>query len=164
MEMNAYSEDLREKNIEALRRGMGKSEAARTFSVSLSSVKLAEEGARPQEETRLEAEARRALQQATRSGSQRASFHHPPKEVRVSADGSLLGSQSIHRVPSHNADELDQEKGGRSATERDVFLRATWRVIVAGVLWTPPSWCSSMSVALTPRWLPCMATLPKASV
>ena len=47
-DMNAYSEDLREKIIEALRRGMGKSEAARTFSVSLSSVKryakLAEEG------------------------------------------------------------------------------------------------------------------------
>ena len=47
-DMNAYSEDLREKIIEALRRGMGESEAARTFSVSLSSVKryakLAEEG------------------------------------------------------------------------------------------------------------------------
>src|SRR5215208_4796315 len=46
--MNAYSEDLREKIIEALRRGMGKSEAARTFCVSLSSVKrsakLAQEG------------------------------------------------------------------------------------------------------------------------
>jgi transposase len=46
--MNAYSEDLREKIIEALGRGMGKSQAARTFSVSLSSVKryakLAEEG------------------------------------------------------------------------------------------------------------------------
>ena len=46
--MNAYSEDLREKIIEALRRGMGKSQAARTFSVSLSSVKryakLAEAG------------------------------------------------------------------------------------------------------------------------
>jgi transposase len=46
--MNAYSEDLREKIVEALRRGMGKSEAARTFSVSLSSIKryakLAEEG------------------------------------------------------------------------------------------------------------------------
>ncbi len=46
--MNAYSEDLRKKIIEALRRGMTKSEAARTFSVSLSSVKryarLAEEG------------------------------------------------------------------------------------------------------------------------
>jgi len=46
--MNAHSEDLREKIVEALRRGMGKSQAARTFSVSLSSVKryakLAEEG------------------------------------------------------------------------------------------------------------------------
>ena len=46
--MNAYSEDLRKKIVEALRRGMGKSQAARTFSVSLSSVKryakLAEEG------------------------------------------------------------------------------------------------------------------------
>jgi transposase len=46
--MNAYSEDLREKIVEALGRGMGKSQAARTFSVSLSSVKryakLAQEG------------------------------------------------------------------------------------------------------------------------
>src|SRR5829696_4598387 len=46
--MNAYSEDLREKIVQALRRGMGKSQAARTFSVSLSSVKRyakrAEEG------------------------------------------------------------------------------------------------------------------------
>ena len=46
--MNAYSEDLRKKIVEALRRGMGKSQAARTFSVSLSSVKryakLAQEG------------------------------------------------------------------------------------------------------------------------
>jgi transposase len=41
-------EDLRNKILEALRRGMTKSEAARTFSVSRSSVKryakLAEEG------------------------------------------------------------------------------------------------------------------------
>lgn len=37
--MNAYSEDLRKKIVEAVsERGMGKSEAARTFSVSLSSV------------------------------------------------------------------------------------------------------------------------------
>jgi transposase len=46
--MNPYSEDLRKKIVEALERGMGKSEAARTFSVSLSSIKryakLAEEG------------------------------------------------------------------------------------------------------------------------
>ena len=37
--MNAYSEDLRKKIIEALRRGMTKTEAARAFSVSRSSVK-----------------------------------------------------------------------------------------------------------------------------
>ena len=46
--MNAYSEDLRKKIIEALRRGMTKTETARTFSESRSSVKryarLAEEG------------------------------------------------------------------------------------------------------------------------
>ena len=46
--MNAYSEDLRKKIIEALRRGTTKSEATRTFSVSRSSVKryakLVEEG------------------------------------------------------------------------------------------------------------------------
>ena len=37
--MNPYSEDLRRKIIQALRRGMGKSQAARSFGVSLSSVK-----------------------------------------------------------------------------------------------------------------------------
>ncbi len=46
--MNAYSEDLRKKIVEALHRGMGKSEAAYAFGVSLSSVKhyvkTAEEG------------------------------------------------------------------------------------------------------------------------
>jgi transposase len=37
--MNAYSEDLRKKIVEALRRGTTKSEAARAFGVSRSSVK-----------------------------------------------------------------------------------------------------------------------------
>ncbi len=38
--MNAYSHDLRQKIVEAMfERGMGKSEAARAFGVSLSSVK-----------------------------------------------------------------------------------------------------------------------------
>ena len=38
--MQAYSEDLRKKIVDAVeRRGMGQSEAARTFDVSLSSVK-----------------------------------------------------------------------------------------------------------------------------
>ncbi len=46
--MNAYSEDLRKKIVEALRRGTGKSEATRAFGVLLSSVKryakMADEG------------------------------------------------------------------------------------------------------------------------
>ena len=46
--MNAYSEDLRKKIVEALRRGTTKSEAARFFGVSRSSVKryakLSEQG------------------------------------------------------------------------------------------------------------------------
>jgi transposase len=37
--MRAYSEDLRKKIVTALGRGMSKAEAARTFDVSLSSVK-----------------------------------------------------------------------------------------------------------------------------
>ncbi len=37
--MKSYSEDLREKIVVAVERGMSKSEAARIFSVSLSSVK-----------------------------------------------------------------------------------------------------------------------------
>jgi transposase len=37
--MNAYSEDLRTKIVEAVERGMLKSEAARTFGVGISSVK-----------------------------------------------------------------------------------------------------------------------------
>ena len=37
--MKAYSEDLRKRIVEAVERGMGKSEATRTFGLSLSSVK-----------------------------------------------------------------------------------------------------------------------------
>ena len=37
--MNGYSEDLRQKIVSAVERGMSKSQAARTFDVSLSSVK-----------------------------------------------------------------------------------------------------------------------------
>jgi transposase len=70
--MNAYSEDLRNKIIEALRRDMTKSEAARTFSVSRSSVKryakLAEEGRplapkkRPGSKPKMDETARRLLE------------------------------------------------------------------------------------------------------
>jgi transposase len=70
--MNAYSEDLRKKIIEALRRGTTKSEAARSFGVSRSSVKryakLADEGKplapkkRPGSKPKLGESARRLLE------------------------------------------------------------------------------------------------------
>ena len=70
--MNAYSEDLRQKIVQALRRGTTKSEAARAFGVSRSSVKryakLAEEGRplapkkRPGSKPKMGEDARRLLE------------------------------------------------------------------------------------------------------
>src|ERR671926_99244 len=70
--MNPYSEDLRKKIVEALRRATAKSEAARSFGVSRSSVKryakLAEEGRslapkkRPGSRPKMDESARRLLE------------------------------------------------------------------------------------------------------
>jgi len=70
--MNAYSEDLRKKILQALRRGATKSETARSFGVSRSSVKryakLAEEGRplapkkRPGSRPKMDERARRLLE------------------------------------------------------------------------------------------------------
>ena len=71
--MNAYSEDLRKKIVQALRRGTTKSEAARSFGVSRSSVKryakLAEQGRplapkkrRPGSRPKMDETARRLLE------------------------------------------------------------------------------------------------------
>ncbi len=70
--MNAYSEDLRKKIVEALSRGTTKSEAARAFGVSRSSVKryakLAEQGLplapkkRPGSNPKMDERARRFLE------------------------------------------------------------------------------------------------------
>jgi transposase len=70
--MNPYSEELRKKIVEALSRGTTKSEAARSFGVSRSSVKryakLAEEGRplapkkRPGSKPKMDEKARRLLE------------------------------------------------------------------------------------------------------
>ena len=36
-------------------------------------------------------------------------------------------------MPRHSPDRFHQEKGGRVATQRDAFLRAAWRAMVAEV-------------------------------
>ena len=97
--MNAYSEDLRKKIIEALRRGMTKTEAARAFSVSRSSVKryakLAEEGRplapnkRPGSKPKIDERARRLLEadleeRPSATLSERREFLQKAAGVRVS--------------------------------------------------------------------------------
>src|SRR3712207_5438287 len=39
--------------------------------------------------------------------------------------------EPFHDVPRHSSDRFHAQKGGPSATERDEFLRSTWRVMVA---------------------------------
>jgi transposase len=97
--MNAYSEDLRKKIIEALRRGTTKSEAARAFGVSRSSVKryakLAQEGRplapkkRPGSKPKIDQSARRLLEADVESHpaatlSERREFLQKVAGVRVS--------------------------------------------------------------------------------
>src|SRR5215213_3223587 len=110
--MNPYSEDLRKKIIEALRRGTTKSEAARSFGVSRSSVKryakLAEQG--------------RPLTPKKRPGSKRS----------------------------------------MAAGERDEFLRATWRVIVAERI-DARRLVFVDEAAPIPRFIPSTPTHPKGS-
>jgi transposase len=96
--MNPYSIDLRKKIIEALRRGATKSEAARSFGVSRSSVrryaKLAEEGRplapkkRPGSKPKMDEKS----QEAFGGGHGRASLGHPLRAPRVpGADGQSVG-------------------------------------------------------------------------
>lgn len=97
--MNPYSEDLRKKIVEALHRGMGKSEAARTFSVSLSSVKryakMADQGRslapkkRPGSEPKAGEDAKRLLEadleeHPAATLSERREYLHSVANVRVS--------------------------------------------------------------------------------
>jgi hypothetical protein len=37
-------------------------------------------------------------------------------------------------MPRRSPDRIEQEKGGRSATERDEFRRAAWRAVVAAAV------------------------------
>jgi transposase len=97
--MNAYSEDLRKKIIEAVQRGMPKIEAARTFGVGISSVKryvaTARQGRslapkkRPGSKPKLDESARRLLeadlqQRPTATLPQRREFLRRMRGVSVS--------------------------------------------------------------------------------
>src|SRR5919112_3181683 len=84
-----------------------------------------------EEETRICPEAGRPGDETTRGRPRGAPFRHPPRALRVRGgdDGTLR--EPLHDVPRHSEARPHQEKGGRVATQRDEFLRAAWRVMVA---------------------------------
>ena len=105
--INAYLGDLRKKIVEALRRGATKSETARTFGVSRSSVKryarLAEQvrslapkkrlGSKPQLDERV------TKLLGVRRGE--APYDHPLRAARVRAEGcrgSRMSDSTISRI------------------------------------------------------------------
>jgi transposase len=138
--MSAYSEDLRRRIVSSVKGGMPKAQAARTFSVSLSSVKRyankAQRGQslapkkRPGSAPKLDEKAMKLLREDL-AERPFATLRERCEYVGVH-DGTM--GEPLHDVPRHSRARLHQEKGGRLATERDGFLRAAWRVMVAAAV------------------------------
>ena len=118
--MSGYSEDLRTRIVSAVQNGMSNAQAARTFSVSLSSVKRyvnkAERGEslapkkRPGSAPKLDEKATRLLA---------ADLEERPYltlrercEYNRRSDGALC--ESFDHVPRHSPHRYYQEKGGES--------------------------------------------------
>jgi len=135
--MNAYSEDLRKKIVEAVERDMPKIEAARTFGVGFFSLKryVATYRAgrslppkkRPGSKPKLDEGVWKLLEadleeRATATLPQRREFSWRACEVEASAS-------TICRVLKRLG---WTEKRSVRATERDDWLRAEWRVMVTG--------------------------------
>jgi transposase len=119
--MNAYSEDLRKKIVEALERGMGKSQAARTFSVSLSSIKryakLAEEGRslapkkRPGSKPKLDERSRRLLEADLKEHpfltlQQRCEYLRAVASLEVSRSTVCRAIKQMNATRKKGADQL----------------------------------------------------------
>src|SRR5215203_5487643 len=119
--------------------------------------------ARAQEEARIRSEAGRESDEALGGRPHRAPVCEPSGTLRVhrSCDGSL--GKSLDDVPCHSQDRPHQEKGGRSATERDGFLRAAWRVMVAAAVAPERLVFLRTNAGRIPHWRRSTATRPKAS-
>jgi len=131
--MNAYPQDLREKIVEAVfERGIDKSETARAFGVSLSSVKryakAASEGEtlapkkKPSSKPKLDEQARRLLA---------ADVEERPSLTLSERRNYLKVLTGVSVSKSTVCRELGwmehTRNRGVKAGERDEFLRAAWR-------------------------------------
>jgi transposase len=134
--MNAYSEDLRKKIVEAVERGMPKIEAARTFGVGISSVKRYvasyREGRslapkkRPGSKPKLDEGARKLLE-ANLEEHQEATLPQRREFLRGVCGVSVSDSTVSRTLRCLGW----TRKRSVSAVERDEWLRAAWRTLVA---------------------------------
>src|SRR5829696_6709663 len=136
--MSGYSEDLRRRVVSAVEGDMSKAQAARTFSLRepLLGQTICRQGRAgrilgSEEETRLCSEARREGKEPPCRRSRGTPLPHPPGAPRLHRGYDGTRCKSLHHVSRHSPHRLHEEKGGRVATERDEFERATWRVMVA---------------------------------
>src|SRR3712207_5721138 len=90
--------------------------------------------ARSEEEARIYSEARREGKEAPCRRSQRTSLPHPSGALRLHRGHDRTLCKPLHHVSRYSPHRLHEEKGGRVATGRDEFERATWRVMVAAVV------------------------------
>jgi hypothetical protein len=81
--------------------------------------------------SRQTAQDRRASRQAPRRGPEGAPVRHPKGALRVRASRKWGFGEPLYHVERHSSDRPHPQKGGPNATERDDFLRAAWRLMVA---------------------------------
>jgi transposase len=115
--MKAYSEDLRQKVVEALeQRGASKSEAARVFGISLSSVKrytkLASQG-EPLTPGRVveDPNSRRGYRETSRRGQKEKACGYRQKEAPLPGELCWQDDERIHPKEAPQEDELQPKKG-----------------------------------------------------
>ncbi len=135
--MKSYSEDLRRKIVAAVERSMSKTEAARLFDVSLSSVKrILKDGpsgelSRSKEETRQDSKGRREGQEATQRRHERAPRCDHRREDSLPTEHHGRAPELLHHPAVVETPGMEPKKRSVGAAERDEWLRAAWRVTLA---------------------------------
>jgi len=168
--MKAYSEDLRRKIVSAIERGMPKAQAARTFGVGISTVKRyatkprrgesLQPGKAPGKTPKMSQPVSKLLEEDLKERPfatlrERCEYVEAVSGVSVSRSTMCRAIARIGPI---------RKKGGRSATERDEFLRAAWRVTVAARVEPERLVFVDECVLGTSPWHHPTAMRPKASV
>src|SRR5215217_4460075 len=84
--------------------------------------------------TRPKPEDRRVCQQTAGSRPQGAALRQAPPEMRVPQSTGGIEGEQIYSLPRSQTDRVHQKKRAVGASERNEWLRAAWKVTVAGVL------------------------------